>query len=69
MRIHARVRVLAWYDHPALLGARRRGAEVVGTVVRIDDVASGTILSVRVDGVDGTFAFRRGDVELLSGAS
>jgi hypothetical protein len=69
MRVDTRVRVLSWYDHAALIGVRRHGAEVVGTVVRIDEVASGLILSVRVDGVDGIFIFSRGDIELLAGAS
>jgi hypothetical protein len=62
-RTNDRVRILAWYDHPGLVAARRRGAHFVGTIIQVHEVAGSVTLSVKVDGVEGTFAFRAGDVE------
>jgi hypothetical protein len=38
------------------------GVDFVGTITRVHEVAGGVILSVKVDGVEGTFAFRPGDL-------
>jgi hypothetical protein len=62
-RTNDRVRILAWYDHAGLVAAHRPGVDFVGTIIRVHEVAGSVILSVDVDGVEGTFAFRRGDVE------
>jgi hypothetical protein len=63
MRSNDRVRILAWYDHAGLVAARRPGVDFVGTIIRVHEVAGSVILSVEVDGVEGTFDFRPGDVE------
>jgi hypothetical protein len=63
MRANDRLRILAWYDHAGLVAARRPGVEFVGTIIRVHEVAGSVILSVEVDGVEGTFDFRTGDVE------
>jgi hypothetical protein len=63
IRSNDRVRILAWYDHAGLVAARRPGVDFVGTIIRVHEVAGSSILSVEVDGVEGTFAFRPGDVE------
>jgi hypothetical protein len=63
IRAKDRVRILAWYDHPGLVAARRPGAHFVGTIIHVREVAGSVTLSVEVDGVEGTFAFRPGDVE------
>jgi hypothetical protein len=69
MRANDRLRILAWYDHAGLVAARRPGVEFVGTIIRVHEVAGSVILSVEVDGVEGTFDFRSGDVEPVSGPS
>jgi hypothetical protein len=63
MRANDRLRILAWYDHAGLVAAHRPGGDFVGTIIRVHEVAGGVILSVKVDGVEGTFTFRPGDVE------
>ena len=63
IRANDRVRILAWYDHPGLVAARRPGAHFVGTIIHVHEVAGSVTLSVKVDGVEGIFAFRPGDVE------
>jgi hypothetical protein len=63
MRANDRLRILAWYDHPGLVAAHRPGVDFVGTIVRVHVVADSVILSVEVDGVEGAFNFRPGDVE------
>jgi hypothetical protein len=66
MRANDRLRILTWYDHAGLVAARRPGVDFVGTIIRVHEVAGSAILSVEVDGVEGTFDFRRGDVEPVS---
>jgi hypothetical protein len=63
MRANDRLRILAWYDHADLVSAHRPGIDLVGTIIRVHEVAGSVILSVEVDGVEGIFAFRPGDVE------
>jgi hypothetical protein len=63
MRSNDRLRILAWYDHAGLVAARRPRVDFVGTIIRVHEVAGSVILSVEVDGVEGTFDFRPGDVE------
>jgi hypothetical protein len=63
MRANDRLRILAWYDHAGLVAAHRPGVDFVGTIIRLHEVAGSVVLSVEVDGVEGTFAFRPGDVE------
>jgi hypothetical protein len=63
MRANDRLRILAWYDHAALVAAHRPQVDFVGTIIRVHEVVGSVILSVAVDGVEGTFAFRPGDVE------
>jgi hypothetical protein len=63
MRANDRLRILAWYDHAGLVAAHRPGVDYVGTIIHVHEVAGGVILSVKVDGVEGTLAFRPGDVE------
>jgi hypothetical protein len=63
MRSNDRLRILAWYDHARLVAARRPGVDFVGTIICVHEVAGSVILSVEVDGVEGTFTFRPGDVE------
>jgi hypothetical protein len=65
MRSNDRLRILAWYDHAGLVAARRPGVDFVGTIIRVHEVAGSAILSVEVDGVEGIFDFRPGDVELV----
>jgi hypothetical protein len=65
--IGRRVRVIAWYDHPPLIAARRRPTALSdgpeGTVTHVDD-RTGRVW-VRVEGLDRVFALQWGDVEVL----
>ena len=69
IRSNDRVRILAWYDHAGLVAAHRPEAPFVGTIIHVHEVAGSVILSVKVDGVEGTFAFRSDDVEPASDPS
>jgi hypothetical protein len=65
--IGRRVRVIAWYDHPPLVAARRAspapGAGPEGTVLRVDD-RTGRV-AVLIEGLGRVFALACGDVEAL----
>ena len=65
--IGRRVEVIAWYDHPPLVAARRgppalRGGPV-GTVTRVDE-RTGRV-AVLVEGLGRVLVLPRGDVEVL----
>jgi hypothetical protein len=66
MQASDRLRILAWYDHAGLVAAHRPGVDFIGTISHVHEVAGSVILSVQVDGVEGTFAFRPGDVQLIA---
>ncbi len=66
--IGRRVEVIAWYDHPPLVVARRGPPALwggpVGTVTRVDE-RTGRV-AVLVEGLGRVFVLSRGDVEVLT---
>jgi len=61
-----RVRVIAWYDDAHLVAAFRTPSEPQGTITEVEGHCGEPSVSVRIDGLDGTFTFKLGDVELLT---
>lgn len=65
VRLGQRVRILAWFDHVALVASHRPGVDFVGTVQRVHETAGDATLWISVDGVGGSFSFRPGDLEAI----